>query len=146
MSLEDLAAQFGSYREITNYKLKTQSEIKNNSIPEDGNNPSSRGTPPNNDGAVVNHIQDSGFNQKLYKHISDYYAGEGQISKDVNFKLAEKDSKIAGDLNQYNPTAGALYAGYRTANFNYNSKARFISGIDSSAKLSNDLRKIYNLK
>ncbi len=146
MSLEELAAQFGSYREITNYNLKRQ---VGNSTPTVSEGASEVDRPesskPNNDGAVVNHIADSGFNQKLYKHISDHYAGDGQVSKDVNFKLAAKDVSIAGNLNQYNPSAGALYAGYRTASFSYNSQARFISGIDSSTKLSDDIRRIFKV-
>lgn len=146
MSLEDLAAQFGSYREITNYKLKTQANKKNLSGTEEGvNTPHSEINKANNDGAVVNQIKESAFNQKLYKHISDYYAGAGQISRNVNSKLAEKDHAIAGNLNQSAPATGAMYSGYRTASFSYNSQARFISGIDSATKIANDIRKIFKV-
>lgn len=135
MELESLAAQFSLYREISDSQIKKS----------DGGL-SSSATPSSNEDAIVSHIADSSFSQKLYKHLSDYYSGQGNLSKDTNRQLAKKDNNIANQLNQDDPSASALYSGYRTAGFAYSSKARFITGLDSTVKLASDIKRIYSTK
>ena len=134
MGLESLATQFNLAREIESYKLKS-------SLSEVGGSTEVAST--SNSDAVISHVEDSAFSQKLYKHINDHYKGEGQISRDVNRQLAQKDSDISNALNSQDPKASLQYSAYSTAGFSYSSRARFISGIDSTVKLSSGLRKIY---
>ncbi len=145
MLLERLAAQTGLVKEYTEYKLKSALEKANNSAQAQVSNENiTASQKPNND-AVVTNIKDSAFQQKLYKNISDYYAGNGNRSKETSYELASKDQNNASVLNSQNPEAGGKYAGYRTAGFTYSSKARFVSGIDSAVQLSESLKKIYKI-
>lgn len=146
MLLERLAAQSGLVKEYTEYKLKSALEKANNSAQAQVSYKNiSASQKPNND-AVVANIKDSAFQQKLYKNISDYYAGNGNRSKDTSYELEDKDQNNASLLNTQNPVSGGLYSGYRTAGFSYSSKARFISGIDLAVQLSESLKKIYKVR
>ena len=140
MDFESLASKFSLYRQISSYEQKTKGSLpKPLSAAESIQNQN-----VDKSEAVISNIGDNGFQTRLYKHISDYYAGEGQLSKDTNREIAQKDNNVSNNLNIEDPKAGSQYSGYRTAGFGYSTKARFISGVESSTKLSTSIRKIYS--
>jgi hypothetical protein len=141
MDFESLASKFSLYREISSYEQKKISSDTNSSSKTDIT-PKETPNSENSD-ATVSRLGDGGFSSRLYKHISDYYAGEGRLSKDTNREIVKKDNNASNILNIEDPKSGGQYSAYKTAGFAYGTKARFISGVESSAKLSTNIRKIY---
>ncbi len=135
MELEGLAAQYSLYKEIAKSKLQSSEaspsnkELQNAQVsPEES--------------SIVS-IGQSSFNQKLFKHISDHYAGRGNLSQDVNRTLGKKDRNVSQTLVSEDPRANAMYSAYRTAALSYGTEARFVSNMESSVKTASQLRKIY---
>lgn len=137
MDLESLASKFSLYKEISDYNLSQSGPVANGVQPTQ-NDPQTAVS----DAAVVE-IKDSAFDQKLYKHINDYYTGKGNLSKSTASELVKKDHSVATDLTQLDPVASAKYMSYRTAAFSYGSQARFVTGVESATKATAELKKAY---
>lgn len=136
MELEGLATKFSLYKELSKIELQLSKDpVSNNS--------SNDKAPKNQEDAVVSNVNQVQFNQKLYKHISDYYSGKGNLSSGTNRELVKKDQKVSSLLISEDPKSSKLYSGYRTAAFTYGTEARFVSNLESSLKSVSKLKKIY---
>ncbi len=79
-------------------------------------------------------FDENSYRLRLEKHLTDYAAGDGHLSSNMQGVLANKREKNALYLGTSNPKAVALYDSYLTANLGYSQKARFVSGVATAAR------------
>ena len=95
--------------------------------------PQQKSLDPVQDAAVVS-LSGNAFFGKLEKHIDDYDKGKGNLSREMYGELGDKNSETAQILGQTSPDNALLYASYLTADFSYDSEARFVNGLNNAAK------------
>lgn len=91
--------------------------------------------------SALSTLNDDSFSVRLSKHLEDFRRGEGYLSSDVSRELYTKSAKTASLLGSEDPTASARYNAYSTA-FGYESRARFIQGLSTTADTASTLREL----
>ncbi len=91
--------------------------------------------------STLANLNDDSFSLRLSKHLDDFRRGQGYLSANVAGELYTKSGRTASLLGAEDPTASGRYNAYSTA-FGYESRARFIQGLSSTADTASTLRKL----
>ncbi len=79
------------------------------------------------------------FVRAIENHIDEYNHGLGNLHREVDATIDQRDSETSALLASIDPDASALYAGYSTQ-LSYDNRARFV------ASLSYSLRQTVNIR
>ena len=85
--------------------------------------------------SVINQVSEDSFSLKLSKHLSDYRRGEGYLSKETAGEIYQRLGRAAARLSENDPRAAASFNAYSTG-FSYESRARFVQGVEQSSRTS----------
>jgi hypothetical protein len=86
-------------------------------------------------------LNEDAFSLRVSRHLDDYRRGEGYLSKSVAGELYSRSGRTASLLAAEDPRAAARYNEYTTG-FGYESRARFIQGVDSAATTASSIRQL----